>query len=76
MLNMEDEVPGVSEVLCHLSELVQVGTNGSLAFLELVSNVVEDVTEVLNTVENGVEGGVLELVLTKEWATSNHVSYG
>ena len=59
---MENEVPGVGEVLCHLSKLVQVGTNGSLAFLKLVSNVVEDMTEVLNTVKNGVEGGVLELV--------------
>jgi hypothetical protein len=59
---MEDEVPGVCEVLCHLSELVQVGTDSSFAFLELVGNIVENMSEVLNTVEYRVEGSVLELI--------------
>ena len=62
MLNVEDEVPRVSEGLGHLAELVEVSADGSLALLELVGDVVDDVTEVLDGVEDGVEGGVLELV--------------
>ena len=62
VLNVEDEVPGVGEGLGHLAELVKISTNGSLALLELVSNIMDDVTKVLDSVKNGVEGGVLELV--------------
>ena len=62
VLNVENEVPGVSESLGHLSKLVEVSADGGLALFELVGDVVEDVTEILNTVENGVEGGVLELI--------------
>ncbi|MCP4555935.1 MAG: hypothetical protein GY836_10975, partial [Herbaspirillum sp.] len=62
VLNVEDEVPGVSESLGHLSKLVEVSADGGLALFELVGDVVEDVTEILNTVKNGVEGGVLELI--------------
>lgn len=62
VLDVEDEVPRVSEGLGHLTELVKVGADGSLALFELVGDVVNDVTEVLNGVEDGVEGGVRELV--------------
>ena len=62
VLNVEDEVPRVSEGLGHLAELVEVSADGGLALLELVGDVVDDVTEVLDGMEDGVEGGVLELV--------------
>jgi hypothetical protein len=62
VLNVEDEVPRVSEGLGHLAELVEVSADGGLALLKLVGNVVNDVAEVLNSVEDGVEGSVLELV--------------
>ena len=62
VLNVEDEVPRVGESLGHLAELVEVGAGGGLALLELVGDVVDDVTEVLNGVKDGVEGTVLELV--------------
>ena len=62
VLNVEDEVPRISESLGHLAELVKISSNGSLALLELVSNIMDDVTKVLDSVKNGVEGGVLELV--------------
>ena len=62
VLNVEDEVPRISEGLGHLSELVKIGADGGLALLELVGDVVNDVTEVLNSMEHRVEGAVLELV--------------
>ena len=62
VLNVEDEVPRISEGLGHLSELVKIGADGGLALLELVGDVVNDVTEVLNSMEHRVEGTVLELV--------------
>ena len=63
VLNMEDEVPRVSESLGHLTELIEISANGGLALLELVSDIVDDMTEILNSVKHGVEGTVLELVL-------------
>ena len=55
VLNMEDEVPGVCESLGHLTELVEIGADSSLALFELVSNIVNDVTEVLNSMEHSIE---------------------
>jgi hypothetical protein len=63
VLNMEDEIPGVCESLGHLTELVEVGSDGSLALLELVGDVVDDVTEVLNSMEHRVERSLLKLIL-------------
>ena len=62
VLDVENEVPRVSECLRHLTELVKISADSSLALLELVSNVMEDMSEILNTVKNGVESSVLELV--------------
>ena len=55
MLNVEDEIPRVSECLRHLAELVKISADGSLALLKLVSNVMDNVSKVLNGVENRVE---------------------
>ena len=63
VLNMEDEVPWVSECLRHLAELVKISADGGLALLEFVSDIVNDVTEILNSVKHRVEGSVLKLVL-------------
>ena len=52
VLNVEDEVPRVGESLGHLAELVKVGADGGLALLELVGDVVDDVTHVLDGVED------------------------
>jgi len=52
VLNVEDEVPGVGESLRHLAELVEVSSDGGLALLKLVSDIVENVTEVLNGVKD------------------------
>ena len=62
VLNVEDEVPGVSEGFGHLAELVEISTDGSLALFELVSNIMDDVAEILDAVKHGVEGGMLELI--------------
>jgi hypothetical protein len=62
VLDVVNEVPRVSECLRHLTELVKISADSSLALLELVSNVMEDMSEILNTVKNGVESSVLELV--------------
>ena len=62
VLNMEDEVPRVSESLGHLAELVEISADSSLALFELISDIVKDMSEILNTVKNGVKGSVLELV--------------
>ena len=63
VLNMEDEVPWVSESLGHLTELVEVGADGGLALFELVGNVMDDVAKILDSVEHAVEGAMLKLVL-------------
>ena len=63
MLNMEDEVPWVSECLGHFTELVKIGADGSLALLKLVGNVMDNMTKVLNSVKHRVEGSMLKLVL-------------
>ena len=63
VLNMEDEVPWVSESLRHLAELVKISADGGLALLELVSDIVDDVTEILDSVKHRVEGSMLKLVL-------------
>ena len=52
VLNVEDEVPRVGESLGHLAELVKVSADGGLAFLELVGDVMDDVTHVLDGVED------------------------
>ena len=44
MLDMENEVPRVSEGFRHFTELVEVSTNCSFAFFELISNVMNDAT--------------------------------
>jgi len=62
MLNVENEIPRVGKGLRHLAKLVQVCANGGLALLELVRDIVDDVTEVLDRVQHRVEGGVLQLV--------------
>ena len=62
VLNVEDEVPRISESLGHLAELVKISSDSSLAFLKLVSNIVNDVTQVLDRVQHRVERSVLELV--------------
>ena len=62
VLDVEDEVPRVSESLGHLTELVKVGADGGLALLELVGNVVNDFTHILDGVEDRVEGADLELI--------------
>ena len=62
VLDVEDEVPRISESLGHLSELVKISANGSLALLELVSNVVNNMAEVFDGVQDRVEAGVLDLV--------------
>ena len=52
MLDMENEVPRVSEGLGHFTELVEVSTNCSFAFFELISNVMNDATQVFNTLKD------------------------
>jgi hypothetical protein len=62
VFDVEDEVPRIGEGCGHLAKLVKIGADGGLAFLELVGDIVDDVTHVLSGVEDGVEGSVLELV--------------
>ena len=62
VLNMENEVPWVGESLGHLAELVKICADGGLALLELVGDVVDNMTKILNGVKDRVEGGVLELI--------------
>ena len=62
VLDVEDEVPRVSESLGHLTELVEIGADGGLALLELVGDVVDDFTHILDGVEDRVEGADLELI--------------
>ena len=52
MLDVEDEVPRVSEGLGHLTELVEVCANCSLALFELIGDVVNDLAHVLNALKN------------------------
>ena len=62
VLDVEDEVPRVGESLGHLAEFVEIGANSGFALFELVSDIVNDVTEILNSMKNRVESGVLELI--------------
>ena len=62
VLNVENEIPRIGESLGHLAELVKISSDSSLAFLKLVSNIVNDVTQVLDRVQHRVERSVLELV--------------
>jgi len=62
VVNVEDEVPWVSEGLGHLSQLVEVGSGGGLALFELTGNIVDDGTHVFDSVEDAVESGVSEFV--------------
>ena len=62
VVNVEDEVPWVGEGLGHLSQLVEVGSDGGLALLELASYVVDNGTEVFDGVKDAVESGVSELI--------------
>ena len=62
VLDVEDEVPRVGESLGHLAEFVEISANGGFALFELVSDIVNDVTEILNSMKNRVESGVLELI--------------
>ena len=62
MLDVEDEVPRVGESLGHLAEFVEISANSGFALFELVSDIVNDVTEILNSMKNRVESGVLELI--------------
>ena len=52
MLDVEDEVPWVSEGLRHLTEFVKICADGRLALFELVGDIVDDVTEVLDSVKH------------------------
>ena len=62
MLDVEDEVPRVGESLGHLAEFVEISANSGFALFELVSDIVNDVTEILNSMKNRVESGVLKLI--------------
>ena len=62
VLDVEDEVPRVGESLGHLAEFVEISANSGFALFELVSDIVNDVTEILNSMKNRVESGVLELI--------------
>ena len=62
VLDVEDEVPRISESLGHLTELVKIGADGGLALFELVGDVVDDFTHILDGVEDRVEGANLELI--------------
>ena len=62
MLDVEDEVPRVGESLGHLAEFVEISANSGFALFELVSDIMNDVTEILNGMKNRVESGVLELI--------------
>ena len=61
VLDVVDEVPWIGESLGHFAELVQVCANSSLALLELIGDVVDNVTEVLDSVQHRVEVAVLKL---------------
>ena len=61
VLDVVDEVPGVGEGLGHLAELVQICADGSLALLELIGDVVDDVTKVFDSVQHRVERTVFKL---------------
>ena len=61
VLDVVDEVPRIGESLGHFAELVQVCANGSLALLELIGDVVDNVTKVLDSVKHRVEVAVLKL---------------
>ena len=63
VLDVVDEVPRIGEGLGHLAELVQVCADGSLALLELIGDVVNDVTEVFDSVQHPVECAILKLFL-------------
>ena len=52
MLDMENEVPRVSEGFGHFTELVEVSTNCSFAFFELIGGVMNDATQVFNTLKD------------------------
>lgn len=62
VLYMEDEVPWVSERLCHSTKFIEIGADGSLALFKVIRDVVNDSTKVLYGVQDSVEGGVLELI--------------
>ena len=61
VLDVIDEVPRIGEGLGHLAELVQVCADGSLALLELIGDVVNDVTEVFDSMQHTVECAILKL---------------
>ena len=61
VLDVVDEVPRIGESLGHFAELVQICANGSLALLELIGDVVDNVTKVLDSVKHRVEVAVLKL---------------
>ena len=44
VLNVEDEVPRISESLGHLTKLVEISANGGLALLELVGDIMDNMT--------------------------------
>ena len=52
VLDMEDKVPRVCESLGHFTEFIEIGTNSSLAFFELVGNIVDNVTHIFNSMEH------------------------
>ena len=44
VLNVENEVPRISESLGHLAKLVEISANGGLALLELVGDIMDNMT--------------------------------
>ena len=62
VLDVEDEVPGISEGFGQVAKLVKISADSSLALLELVGDVADNVTQILNSVKDRVELSVLELV--------------
>ena len=44
VLNVENEVPRISESLGHLTKLVEISANGGLALLELVGDIMDNMT--------------------------------
>lgn len=52
VLDVENEVPRVSESLGHLTKFVKISANSCLALFKLVSNIVNNMTHILDSVEH------------------------
>lgn len=61
-LDVEDEVPRITEGMGHLAKLVKISTFGGFALFKLVGDIGDNVTQFLSAFQDGVEVSVLELV--------------